>query len=110
MSVDLTYQYYPKECDDDKILPFLATETDGRDHWINGRHVPRGFYAECERYSQWDDAHDCWIFRDVKNLFEFAAKPDVPDCMSDYITNAERLDWCGKVLHKPDDIFIIWKR
>lgn len=106
MSVNLHWEYYPKECNNKLILPFLTYET-GR--WLSGKSVSKEFYASCDELGKWDDDNECWIFTDVTNLFKFAVRTEVPTVMSDFITECEYLLYSG-IKHKSDDIFVVWKR
>lgn len=107
MGVDLHWEYYPKECDNPKILPFLNYDWGAR--WVNGKSMSTGFYDACRELGEWDEENHCWIFRDIINLFKFASRAEVPETISDYIAYCDYLiDW--KTKHKEDDIFVIWKR
>ena len=107
MSVDLHWEYYPKECNNKKILPFLNYDICAR--WMSGKSVPKGFYQACNDLGTWDENNSCWIFDDIEKLYEFAAKEEVPAVISDYITLCEYLQ-DAEIEHRADDIFVIWKR
>ena len=106
MSVDLHWEYYPKECSNKLILPFLTYET-GR--WLSDKSVSKEFWASLDELSEWDSDNHCWIFTDVVKLFEFAVSTEVPAVMSDFIAECEYLLYSG-IKHKSDDIFVVWKR
>lgn len=107
MSVDLHWEYYPKECNNKHVLPFLDYDIDAR--WWSGNSIPREFFERCYEFGNWDEENQCWIFDDPKKLFAFAAKDEVPAGMSDYITMCNYLQDTD-VEHQSDDIFVIWKR
>lgn len=96
MSVTLYYDYYPKECNNDKILERLK-ENEGGD--CSGKRS-ENFYEWCNACADWNTYGQCWIFSDANKLFQFAAEQDVPPFMADYITR-----WFAD-----DMVFIIWKR
>ena len=100
MGVTLYADFYPKECRNPKIIPYLTL--DGPYIYeMNGKYLPQDFYKLCYEYSEWDDNSQCWIFDDSTKLFEFAGKSDVPDGFSVYITNRYSED---------TPVFILWKR
>lgn len=101
MGVDIHFHYYPKECDNKKVLPFL--DCDPGDLWINGK-LGRDFYDGLRTYGEHDEESGCYIFRDKIKLFEFASKSYTPVKISDYI--ADPYDYSLE----NDDIFIIWIR
>lgn len=96
MGVTLYYDYYPKECHNDKILKYLKKDEGGD---CSGKRS-ENFYEQCNACADWNEYGQCWIFSDVYKLFQFAAEQDVPACMSYYIAQ-----WFAN-----DMVFIIWKR
>lgn len=97
MSVDLHYQYYSRECNNPKVLPYLDIPAD---LWWSGRFVLPGFYETCNDFGEWDADNKCWIFSDVNKLFSFASLESVPPSLADYITDK----------YRDELVFILWKR
>lgn len=98
MGVTLYYDYYPKECNNDKILGYLRIG-DGEGGECSGKRN-ENFYEKCYVCADWNTYGQCWIFSDACKLFQFASEQDVPVFMSNYITE----------FYEDDMIFIIWKR
>ena len=105
MGTTLYCKFYPKECNNPNVKPFLeyyesAEQACGK--------LPTEFYMLCNEYGEWDEDNKCWVFENIEKLYEFAGKPEVPAFLSDFIiecrignTNME---------YKDGDILIIWKR
>ena len=105
MGIDLHYGFYPKKCVDKEILPYLDIEPnepwDWGECWLNGKHMPEGFYDTCRELAIDDKENGCYIFDDCVKLFRFAARTEVPDSLNNYIT---------KYYTDEVPIFIIWVR
>ena len=82
MSVSVYCGYYPKECNNDRVIPYLNVNYEGFD--FNGNHLDPVFYDVCRMYST-KKVGDCYVFEDVDKLKKFAEKMCVPFEMSDYI-------------------------
>lgn len=104
MGVTLYYGYYPKECNNQKVLPFLTINDE---YNINGSHMSPDFYEALRQYSEWNEDCMCWIFDDNVKLFEFAKI--APSDMCDYLVDPVFYYFIN-VEHEPDDVFIVWKR
>lgn len=109
------FNFYPRECDNPKIIPlldsnpqefynqFVLTEEEEDDlntYWK--------FFEACKKFGEYDIQNHCYIFRDIQRIFEFAALPEVPTCIADYVSYTEYIDKRKNVLHTANDIFIIW--
>ena len=106
MGVTLYCSYYPKECDNKKVIPYLDCLYE--DFELNGKHMPEGFYDELGNYAEevkefspsGNSWTDYWIFRDTEKLFKFCENKSCPESLSNHIVH----------YFEPDHVFIIWKR
>lgn len=105
MGIDLHYGFYTKKCNDKDVLPYLDIEAfepwDWGECWLNGKHVPEGFYDTCKQLSTYDEENNCYIFDNCEKLFEFAARSEVPVSVNNFI---------AKYYTDEVPIFIVWVR
>lgn len=106
MGATYFYGYYPKECNNPNIIPFLKVNNDYFDNSVNGKHQKEEFY-EILRNTKYNENGYCWIFTDKENIFKLATVAD--ERMCDYITNPTFIYYPFEEQLK-DDIFIIWDR
>ncbi len=100
MSIDIHYGFYSKECNNDKILPYLSTDPQDVDTWLPGKNLKHEFYELCNNTATKHDLeNNCYIFEN--NIFNFAEKQEVPVKMADFIVD----NYTEKA-----PLFIIWIR
>ena len=89
MGYEVSPKFYTKECNNIKVLSYLNRHGE---YEYSSRSFPEGFYDLCRKYGkQYTDseiniAHTCWVFDDQVKMFEFAAQPECPSWLADYIT------------------------
>lgn len=88
MSNTLYFHRYARECDDVKVLPYLA-KFDYNDY--SGK-LPTEFYDSCRQFGDYNEEERSFIFRDPVALFEFASRKEVPVQISDYIADCTDID------------------
>ncbi len=91
MGATLYCSYYPEECINDKVLPYLRVydELPYGTLDLNGKHLTSEFYSEIKKLSDYNEEVYAYIFNKVstQELFDFASSDMCPPALSDYITN-----------------------
>lgn len=91
MGTTLYCTYYPNECINDKVLPFLKVDKDDGINSIelNGKHLTSEFYSEIKKLSDYNEEVYAYIFNEVstQELFDFASSDMCPPALTDYITD-----------------------
>lgn len=113
MGTTLYISYYPKECNNPAVIPYLKVDKNLLE--FNGKYMPNGFYDACKAYGIKDELNDCYIFEckdkeGLDKLFGFAGLPCVPEDIIDYIIQPWKYDSSFKDGIPEDGIFVIWVR